>query len=241
MRMPKFRYAIALMLFASTMATCAVGDEPTLPGLEDEYANITKEQVLKNPEWRKTMQALNVWLTNQKLYSKDRVKDFKYDIIAQVDKMSPRQMIEFKNELDAKLAVLNGADARAVRMWMREQLSLASEEYGDKLKAKLPDITRMSANDLQDYLNKFTAKVGAEEKGSEARQVARTQQAKFVQSELNRQTTERDQAMAAANASSGASSGVVGSKNVTGGEAPWGYGGYGGGGYGGYGGWGYRW
>jgi hypothetical protein len=240
-----FAYVTAAFLCAVSFAAAA--DDVTLPGLEDEHAGLTKEQVLKSQEWRKSMLNLSTWFDTQKMYNKEQVLDLKRKINAQVREMTPSQLVRYQQELDEKLAILQGPEARQIKLWLREQLALASEDYARRIVAALPDISKMSPDELQDYLNQFVAKVTAERRGAQELSKARTQQAQMVTSELNRQRQEADRAIDSAirsGAASNASSGVIGAKNITGGEAPWGLGyggGYGGYGYGGFGGWGYRW
>ena len=242
-----FAYFTAISMCAISLA--AAPDDVTLPGLEDEHAGLTKEQVLKSQDWRSTMLSLSTWFDTQKIYSKEQVLDLKRKINARVREMSPSELVRYQQELNEKLKILQGSEALAIKAWLREQLSLASDEYARRILGALPDISKMSPDELQDYLNRFVLKINAERRGAQELSQARTAQAQMVTSELNRQRQEADRAIDSAirsGASSGASSGVIGSKNVTGGEAPWGMG-YGGGwggygGYGGYGGWGgYRW
>lgn len=213
--------------------------EVTLPGLEDENAGLTREQVLKSPEWRKTMLTLSTWFDTQRMYSKEQVLDFKRKINERAMELSPADLLRMQHEITDKLAILNGPEARAIRTWLREQLSLASDEYARKLLGALPDISRVNPDELQDYLNKFAAKIEAERRGSQEFLAAKTAQAQMVTTRLSQQRQEADRAINAAMASGGGGrSGVVGSKNITGAEAPWGMGGfYGGWGWGG----GYRW
>lgn len=224
---------ICLALFA------APADDVTLPGLETENAGLTKEQVLQSADWRRTMLLLGTWFDTQKLYSPEQVLDFKREINKRVREMSPADLLRFQQEITDKLAVLNGPAAREVKTYLREQLSLASEEYRKKMLSGLPDIARMSADQMQDYLNKFVLHAEAQQRGSKAFLQAKSAQSQMVVSELNKQRQEADRAISSAVSSGGwgGAGGVVGAKNVTGGQIPmaagyyssdFGYGGWGG-------------
>lgn len=218
------RTIFAFLIFSLCGAAFALAaEDATLPGLEDENAGLTREQVLKSAEWRKTMLSLSNWFDTQKLYSKQQVLDLKRKINERVMEMSPAELLRYQEELNEKLTILNGPQARAIKMWLREQLSLASDEYARRILAALPDISKMPPDELQDYLNKFVAKVSAEKRGAQELSNARTAQAQMVVGELNRQRQEADQAINSALRSGswgGASGGVIGAKNVTGGQIP---------------------
>jgi hypothetical protein len=99
----------------------------------------------------------------------------------------------------------------------------------------------MSPSELQQYLNEFMVRIGQQSRGRQEFLTAKSQQAQFVGSALAQQRADANRAIDAAVRSGGwgGNSGVIGSKNVTGGEIPtaagtwnmnWGTGG-----------WGWRW
>lgn len=231
------------MLLVSVLLA-ALADPPakvTLPGLEDENAGLTREQVLKSPEWRQTMLSLSAWFDTQRLYNKEQVLDLKRKINERAMNLSPVELLRMQHDITEKLAILNGPEARAIRTWLREQLALASDEYAKKLFGALPDISKVTPDELQDYLNQFAQRIEASRRGSEEFLAAKSAQAQMVTTRLTQQRQEADRAISAAVSRGGGGSGVIGSRNVTGAEAPWGMGGFGGWG-GGWGGWGgYRW
>ena len=204
------------------MAAPAPADDVTLPGLETENAGLTKEQVLKSPEWRRTMLTLSTWFETQKLYSPEQVLDFKREINRRVREMSPAELLQMQQEITDKLAVLNGPAAREVKSYLRQQFSLMAPAYRQKMLEKLPDVARMSPDEIQDYLTKFIAKAEAQQRGSDAFLKAKSAQSQMVVSELNKQRQEADRAISSAVSSGGwgGAGGVIGAKNVTGGQIP---------------------
>lgn len=213
----------ALIFAAVLLSTVAAPpSDVTLPGLEDEHAGLTSEQVLKSPEWRQAMLSLSTWFDTQKLYDKSQVLDLKRKINERVLEMSPTELLRFQHEIAEKVAILNGPEAQAIKIWLREQLSLASDEYARKILAGLPDVSKLSPDELQDYLNKFAINIEAQRRGAQELSQARTAQAQMVTSTLNRQRQESERAISQAMRSGGwgGNGGVVGSKNVTGGQIP---------------------
>ena len=229
-----------ITLFAlAVLAPPKNAENITLPGLENENAGLTREDVLKSPDWRKAMLTLSVWFDTQRMYSPEQVLDFKRRINQTAKEASPADLLRLQQDLTEKLEILNGPEARALRTWLREQLSLASEEYGKKIIASLPDISKLSPDQLQDAINQFAARIQAESRGRQEFLSAKSAQAQMVSSKLAQQRQAADRAMSSAVSSGGwgGAGGVVGAKNVTGGQIPtaagyysnnWGWGGWGG-------------
>jgi hypothetical protein len=217
------RETIVMIHFLTCLLILAAPSEVTLPGLENLHAGLTREQVLTSPEWKRAMLSLSTWFDNQRMYSPEEVLDFKREINRRVKDMTPTELLALQNEITAKLAVLNSPAAQEVRTYLREQLSLASEEYAARIRSHLPDIARMSPDEMQDYLNKFIARANAEQRKTDAFLQAKRQQAQMVTSTLNQQRQDANRAIDAAVRSGGwggANSGVIGAKNITGGEIP---------------------
>lgn len=234
-----------LVLLMLTVATPLVAQDPvTLPGLEDKHAGLTREDVLTSTDWRRTMLSLSTWFDSQQMYTPEQVLGFKREINRRAKEMTPTELLTMQHDIDSKLSILNGEQARQVRLWLREQLSLVSDDYARQVKGGLPDIARITPDELQDYLNDFVLRINAQKRGSQELASARSAQAQMVTSKLAQQRADANRAIDAAIASGrSGGSGVVGSRNVSGPESPWGIGGVtGGGGWGGgWGGWGFRW
>jgi len=212
-----------MMQFLTCLVLIAAPSEVTLPGLENLHAGLTREQVLTSPEWKRTMLTLSTWFDSQRMYSPEQVLDFKREINRRVMEMTPTALLAMQNEITNKLAVLNSPAAREVKSYLREQLSLASDEYTARIRAHLPDVARMSADEMQDFLNKFIARANAEQRKTDSFLQAKKQQAQMVTTTLSQQRQDANRAIDAAVRSGGwggANSGVIGATNVTGGEIP---------------------
>jgi hypothetical protein len=234
--------AILLTAFAPPAAKPAPAETVTLPGLENEHAGLTREDVLKSAEWRQTMLTLSTWFDTQRMYSPEQVLEFKRRINQEAMEASPTDLLRLQHNLTEKLAILNGPQARALRTWLREQLSLASDEFGKQIMAGLPDISRLTPDQLQDYLNKFTARIEAERAGNQQFLAAKSQQSQMVTSKLaqQREASQRAMSQAVSSGGWGGNGGVIGARNVTGGQIPTAAGYYSSN-FGWGGGWGGRW
>jgi hypothetical protein len=230
--------ALLTLMALAFLAPPQESERVTLPGLEDKNAGLSREDILKSPEWRKTMLTLSTWFDTQRMYSPEQVLDFKRRINQMAMESPPADLLRLQHNLTEKLAILNGPEALALKRWLREQMSLASDEYARRILAGLPDIARMTPSDLQQYLNEFEVRIGQQKRGRQEFLSAKSQQAQFVDSALTQQRVEADRAINSAvrSGSWGGNSGVIGSKNVTGGEIPtaagtwnmnWGTGGWG--------------
>lgn len=231
--------ALFTLLTLAMLAPPSETERVTLPGLEDKNAGLTREDILKSAEWRKTMLTLSTWFDTQRMYSPEQVLDFKRRINQMAMEASPADLLRLQHNLTEKLAILNGPEARSLKRWLREQMSLASDEYARQLLAGLPDIARMTPDELQQYLNEFEVRIGQQSRGRQEFLAAKSSQAQFVGTALAQQQAEANRAIDAAVRSGGwgGNGGVIGSKNVTGGEIPtaagyynvnWGWGGWGG-------------
>jgi hypothetical protein len=232
------KFCFGCLVACGLAAVAPAADDPvTLPGLEDQHAGLTREDVLTSKDWRQTMLSLSAWFNQQQMYTPEQVIDFKREINRRVKDMTPTELMSMQHEIAQKLTILNGEQARQVRLWLREQLSLVSDDYARQVKGGLPDISRITPDELQDYLNDFVMRINAQKRGSQELASARAAQADMVTNKLAMQRREADRAIDAAVARG---RGVVGSRNVSGPESPWGIGGVTGG-RGGWGGWGGGW
>jgi|GEM_PF-6826813 len=188
-------WSLGFALLAALSFRSARAAEPTLPGLENESNAEARDAVLKSPEWYNTMVALSRWLAAQQIYNKNQVSQFVRQVNVKVKSMSAEELTDYMHGLDAKLAVLNGSEGRSARKYFREQLSLASDEYGAKMKKKLPNLSTMSADDIQSYLDNFEIRRGQTATASKMLEQGREQQAQAIKEKWQRERDYRDRAL----------------------------------------------
>jgi hypothetical protein len=202
---------LAWPLCFAMLATFVVGsaraDEPTLPGLEDESSPTAREAVLKSREWRSAMESLQRWLSKQQMYSKPQVSQFVRQFNSKIENMSAEELTDQMHNIQSKMAVINSPEGHAAKRYFRDQLSLASDEYAAKLKKKAPNLAKMSADDIETYLNNLEVRRGQTEKNSAVRERGREQQAQNIKEAHQQHREFQDKALdrAAQNANYGGS------------------------------------
>lgn len=141
------------------------------------------------------MRNWNDWLSIQKRYDKQQVKQLREQLDAKVQKLSAEELLEFQRELDAKLSVLMGQEARDARLWLAESLSAASESYGKKIRESQPDVANMSAAELRESLDEFELRRARTQEATASFQAAQRDRVRSVQAELRLQHEDSQKAM----------------------------------------------
>jgi hypothetical protein len=195
----RLRGLLGLTLAIFLAADWSVASEPEPPGgsadTDDSADAAERDEILQGPVWRETMRSWDAWLTVQQVYDKDQVKKLKRQLAERVERMSATELEEFLEDLQAKLQILSGAEARDARRWLSDTLSVASDKYATKVRAKLPDVANLSAAELQRELDKFEERRGQVQRTEEGLQRSRQERVKAVQADLRRQHEESEKAM----------------------------------------------
>jgi hypothetical protein len=203
----------ARTLAGLTIALCLVGGWSAASDGESSQDEATadaaaaREEFLQSREWKDTLKAWNHWLAVQKIYDKQQVKKIKQQLDEQVKGLSAEELQEYHDELRAKLHVLLSAEALDARHWLADTLAVASEKYAKKIRAELPDVANLSADELQEALDRFEERRGQTQQGELAIQQARRNRVKSVQSELRQQHDDSQRAMQRASQDLAAGSG----------------------------------
>jgi len=108
-----------------------------------------------NPMWAHVMQQFDEWAAVQQIYTPDQVRQWRAQILSKASSLPAADGQRFAQDLNAKLQVMLGAEARDARKWLAETLAVASEAYAKQIKAGLPDPQTMSAAQIQARLDNF--------------------------------------------------------------------------------------
>lgn len=152
-----------------------------------------RNAIISSKEWGDTMRSFDEWQSVQQTYDKQQARQLRIRLIDKINSMDAEQLKEFLPTLEQKLAILLSAEARQARSWFRQNLDLASDQYADKMRKKLPDIARMTPEQLQESLDTFENKVTQQQKVQQEFNQGRQQQVKNVESELKRQRDEQEE------------------------------------------------
>jgi len=189
------RFLAGVTLAACLAAGRSTAAEPEPASRKDDSAAAARDEILQSSEWRETMRDWEKWLAVQKIYDVQQVKKLKQQLAAKVKRMSAEELGDFLDDMEAKLQILMGAEARDARRWLTETLSVASDKYAKKVRAGLPDVANLSAGELQAELDRFENQRGQTRQSEAAFQRARQDRVKAVQAELRQQHEESERAM----------------------------------------------
>lgn len=160
-----------------------------------------RDEILNSEAWRQTMQALDEWLSVQKIYDPKRAAQFRDQIERRASQMSPDELSDFIAQLDAKLKILLGAEARDARQWLDATLATASDKYAKQIRAKLPDVAKLTPEQLQEELDEFERKRAQTRESSAAYKRAEQARIKAVEADLKQQREQSEKALDRAAAS----------------------------------------
>ena len=112
-----------------------------------------KKEILASPAWQLAMQGVNEWLSNQLVYDQDQAAQLMAQLSDKVDKMSAVQLQDFLQDLQLKLKIVRSPQAAEARAWAEDHLSKYTPAAAAKFRSTLPDVTKMSAAQLQQVLS----------------------------------------------------------------------------------------
>jgi hypothetical protein len=162
-------------------------------------------EILNSESWRQTLLALDEWLSVQKIYEPKQAAQMRDQIVKRASQMSAEELSDFMAELQAKLKILLGAEARDARQWLNETLATASDKYAKKVRAELPDVAKMTPEQIQEELDKFERRRAQTRESRSAFERAEQARIKAVEADLKQQRQESEKALdrAAADARQG--------------------------------------
>lgn len=148
-----------------------------------------RREIMESDRWRRTTRGLNEWLSVQQLYSPDEVAVLRSQFRARVARMSPTELKNHLDDMEAKLEVLSSPEAEDARRWMSQFLAVQAKYTDAQLRAKRPDVANMSARQIRQELENFQARRGVARQGQTAVSQARATQVQSAQSRRQAQTT----------------------------------------------------
>lgn len=162
----RIAYALALAVVLSWMAwsgTWAVAQSgtATTPGAAPDPAReAARRQILESERWQRARHDLNQWLSIQKLYTPEEVAVLRREFQGRIDRMSPQELAVQLSEMEEKLSVLASPEAEDARRWLAQFLAVQAKYTPEQLRAKRPDVARMTASQIQLELAKFQQRRG---------------------------------------------------------------------------------
>jgi hypothetical protein len=114
-----------------------------------------KTTILESDCWRRAMFERNEWLRVQSVFSPDEVARIKADFADRVDQMSAKELQFVLSDLEAKFRILDSREAREVRAWLGNYLSIISDRRRDELLKMIPDFATMNSVQLQQTIDRL--------------------------------------------------------------------------------------
>lgn len=189
---------VGAMIFGGLNAHFAKADQPADPQPAAAATDPEEAGSLDSPAWRETLRAWNEWLQAEPSYSPAEAQRLGQELDAKLGRMSSSERVDFKSDLDAKLALLTGQAGRDYRLWVHETLAVASDAYARKLRAGLPDFAHMSASEVQLVFDRFEYERYLVQQHQEAHRRLQQQRIAAVRQDLRYQREAADQALARA-------------------------------------------
>jgi hypothetical protein len=158
--------------------------QPAAPPKFSDAEMAERKKILQSPQWAAAEQAFEDWLSVQQAYDAKRIGQMRAALKAKISRMSASQLRQFLAGMDQKLAVLNSSEAQQARLWMAQYMALASQSKVDELRKQMPDISKLTAAQMQLELEKFDLQQASVQQTQAAfdagrqQQVAQLQQAK---------------------------------------------------------------
>lgn len=125
----------------------AVPSPPVIEAGADDVAR--KAAIMNGPRWQRAVFELGQWLATQSIYPPDEVLRIKAGFNDRVARASADHLEQMLDDLDAKLRIVDTPEAREARDWVGHYLSALSDQRRAQALAAVPDITTMSAAELQ--------------------------------------------------------------------------------------------
>ncbi|HVW37590.1 MAG TPA: hypothetical protein VHB99_09800 [Pirellulales bacterium] len=171
------------------------------PGNTASNGAAERNEILNSEAWRQTMLALDEWLSVQKIYEPKQAAQMRDRIVKRASQMSADELSDFMAELQAKLKILLGAEARDARQWLNETLATASDKYAKKVRAGLPDVAKMTPEQIQEELDEFERRRAQTRESRSAFERAEQARIKAVEADLKQQREASEKALDRAAAS----------------------------------------
>jgi hypothetical protein len=161
-----------------------------------------RSQILDGPAWRQAMEGFNEWLSAQAIYGKSQIPQVRARIKDKIGKMSVGQLQNYLQDMQQKLAIINSKAAFDAEAIVLDDLNVASDAYAAKLRKELPDLSTMTAGQVQQTLLVLQQQQTETRANEAAFQTGREQEVAAVKA-WNKQTADANAAAEAAMSAGG--------------------------------------
>jgi hypothetical protein len=139
-----------------------------------------RRAILDSDRWRRTTRQFDEWLSVQQLYRPDQVETIKAEMKQRIAHMSPRELEDFLDDMEARLHVLLSPEAAGARSWLNQFLAVARNPE-QQLGRELPDVLNMNASQIRQELQWLQEHRDSRQQAQEAFNRTRAIQAQAAQ------------------------------------------------------------
>jgi len=111
-----------------------------------------RRKVIESRAWRAMQHDLMEWLSVQKVYTPSQLRKVKAELNAKVGRMSPQELVDFMNDMEAKLKIMMSPEAEQARLWVEQKLARQVNLTPQQLKQMRPDVLNMTSAQLEERL-----------------------------------------------------------------------------------------
>jgi hypothetical protein len=122
----------------------------------------------------------------QQIYTDEEIKEKLNSLRLRVAGMSEQERLAFLRDAQARLAILNGEEARQARAWVGETMSRLTPAGQQRFGKQLPDVANMTASELEQSLATQQLKVQQRQRNQAAAAQLRAQQLQMAR-QMNQQ------------------------------------------------------
>ena len=102
-----------------------------------------KAEIMNSQRWRRAIFELGEWLSSQRIYTPQEVRNIKADFNKRVTAMSSYELEYLLDDLDAKFKILETPEAKDARQWVGQYLSVMSDQKRAEVIKDVPDVVKM--------------------------------------------------------------------------------------------------
>jgi hypothetical protein len=140
-----------------------------------------RREILESDRWRRTSRRLNEWLSVQKIYSPEEIAGMRAALTERIAGMSPEELNDLMDDMDARLEVLLSPEAADARSWLNQYLAVVRDPE-ERLRSMRPDLAQMTASQIRQELHAFQDQRTARRRAQEAFDRTRMQQVQSLSS-----------------------------------------------------------
>lgn len=144
--------------------------------------------------WRQARRGFREWLSIQQIYEPDEAASIQAELDARVRDMSPSELADLVDDIEAKLEVLFSPEAEEARQWLAQFLSVQAMYSPEELRQMRPDIVNMTASQIRQELEQHQQRRSQTLQAQAAFDQSRQQRVQSIQSRQQSQRRAAEQA-----------------------------------------------